>query len=375
MNQLMKNDTKSDHYYRRRAVKISLTLGFLALLISLSYGILKPFIPFLVWGIVFSVGIYPLHRKLMQVLGNRAKLSAVLITLIALSIIAVPVTLFTRSTVESIKQTVEAIENETWEIPPPNESLKEWPLIGKSAYSFLSSANQNMEATFQKYKPQIKKFTPKLTKAITGMLVGLVHFFLAIFIAGALLLVAEPGKKLADRIFRLLAGPKGAVLTSLSIDTIRSVVNGVIGIAVVQTLFISLGFFLIQLPAAGLVAILLLIVTIVQLPSMLVTIPVIIYVFSSSDTTPAIIFAIWTTLWSTADSFLKPMLFGKGVDVPMLVILLGAIGGMILGGPIGLFVGSVVLALTYKIMISIIEQTEKESIETEQLEEDGPPAE
>ncbi|RLD69391.1 MAG: hypothetical protein DRI98_10620, partial [Bacteroidetes bacterium] len=148
----MKNDTKSDHYYRRRAVKISLTLGFLALLISLSYGILKPFIPFLVWGIVFSVGIYPLHRKLMQVLGNRAKLSAVLITLIALSIIAVPITLFTRSTVESIKQTVEAIENETWEIPPPNESLKEWPLIGKSAYSFLSSANQNMEATFQKYK-------------------------------------------------------------------------------------------------------------------------------------------------------------------------------------------------------------------------------
>jgi predicted PurR-regulated permease PerM len=375
MNQFMKNDTKSDHFYRRRAVKISLTLGFLALLISLSYGILKPFIPFIVWGIVFSVGIYPLHRKLMQVLGNRAKLSAVLITVIGLSILAVPIALFTKSTVESIKKTVQAIENDTWEIPPPNEKLKEWPLIGESAYSFWSSANQNLEATLQKYKPQITEFAPKLTKAVTSMVVGLVQFFLAIIIAGAMLMFAKPGRKIADQIFRLLAGPKGAALTPLSIDTIRSVVNGVIGIAVVQTLFISLGLFLIKFPAAGLVAVVLLIVTIVQIPSMVITIPAILYVFSYAEPTHAIIFAIWTILWSIADNFLKPILLGKGVDVPMLVILLGAIGGMILGGPVGLFVGSVVLALTYKIMMSVIEQTEKESIETEQLEEGGPPAE
>jgi predicted PurR-regulated permease PerM len=371
----MKSDTKSDHFYRRRAVKISLTLGFLALLISLSYGILRPFIPFLVWGIVFSVGIYPLHLKLKRVLGNRAKLSAILITLIGLSIIAVPVAFFTKSTVESIKKTVEAIENETWEIPPPNEKLKEWPLIGESAYSFWSSANQNLEATFHKYKPQITELAPKLTKAVTSMVVGLVQFFLAIVIAGAMLMFAEPGRKIADQIFRALAGPKGADLTPLSIDTIRSVVNGVIGIAVIQTLFISLGLFLIQFPAAGLVAVVLLIVTIVQLPPMLITIPAILYVFSYAEPTPAIIFAIWTILWSIADNFLKPILLGKGVDVPMLVILLGAIGGMILGGPVGLFVGSVVLALTYKIIMSIIEQTEKETIETEHVEEGGPPAE
>lgn len=359
----MKDEVKSDHFYRRRAVKIALTLGFLALLISLSYGILRPFLPILLWGIVFAVGIYPLHRRLMKVLGNRAKLSAILISIIGISIIAVPIGLFTKSTVESVKKTVDAIENETLEVPPPNEKLKGWPLIGESAYNFWSSANQNLEATFQKYKPQVKEFAPKLTKAVTGMMTGLIQFVLALIVAGILLTVAEPGRKITDQIFRALAGPKGAELTPLSIDTIRSVVNGVIGIAVVQTMFISLGFFLIHLPAAGVVAIVLLIVAIVQLPPMILTIPVILYVFSYADTTPAIIFAIWTLLWSLSDNLLKPILLGKGVDVPMLVILMGAIGGMILGGPVGLFVGSVVLAVTYKILMSLIEQTEKEVIE------------
>jgi len=359
----MKNETSSDHFYRKRAVKIALSLGFLALLISLSYGILKPFLGIIIWGIVISVGIYPFHLKLKKVLGNRTKLSAIIIAVLALSVIAVPVALFTSSTVDSIKNTAEAIENETLAIPSPNEKLKEWPLIGESVYSFWSSTIKNMEATFQKYKPQLKKFAPKLTKAVTGMLGGMVQFILSIIIAAVFLTVAEPGRKIADQVFRALAGPRGATLTPLSINTIRSVVNGVIGIAIIQTLFISLGFFLIHLPAAGVVAIVLLIVAIIQLPPMLVTIPVILYVFSYADTTPAIIFAVWTFLWGISDNLLKPMLLGKGVDVPMLVILLGAIGGMLLGGPVGLFVGSVVLALTYKILMATIEQTEKEVLE------------
>jgi len=299
----------------------------------------------------------------MRVLGNRAKLSSILITLIGLSVILVPVALFTSSTVESIKKTVVAIENESLEVPLPNEKIKEWPIIGESVYNFWYTAIQNLEVTFQKYKPQIKEFAPKLTKAVTGMVVGLVQFFLAILIAGVLLTMAEPGRKIADQVFRALVGPRGAELTVLSIDTIRSVVNGVIGIAVIQTLFISLGFFLIHLPAAGVISIVLLIVTIVQLPSILITLPVILYVFSYSEITPAIIFTIWTILWSLADNFLKPILLGKGVDVPMPVILLGAIGGMILGGPIGLFVGSVVLALSYKILMATIERTEQETLE------------
>jgi predicted PurR-regulated permease PerM len=235
--------------------------------------------------------------------------------------------------------------------------VKDWPFIGEKTYEFWSSANKNLTSTLQKYQPQLKELAPKLTKAVASAAGSIFLFIIALIIAGALLLVAEPGEKAANQIFRTFIGERGEDLTGLSIATIRSVVAGVIGIAVIQTLFISIGMFVIHMPAAGIIAIVVLIVTIVQLPPILVMIPVIIYVFSFADPVPAIIFTVWTILWSLADMFLKPMFLGKGVDVPMLVILLGAIGGMMMGGPVGLFVGSVGLALAYKILMAMLKDS------------------
>ena len=144
-------------------------------------------------------------------------------------------------------------------------------------------------------------------------------------------------------------------MTEISIGTIRSVVQGVIGIALIQAVFLGLGMFVIKIPAAGILALVVLILAIVQLPTILVMLPVTIYAFSVNEPGPAIFFAIWTILWSLSDNLLKPMLLGKGVKVPMLAILLGAIGGMIMAGPVGLFVGSVVLALAYKIISLLLE--------------------
>ena len=144
-------------------------------------------------------------------------------------------------------------------------------------------------------------------------------------------------------------------MTEISIATIRSVVQSVIGIALIQAVFLGLGMYVIKIPAPGILALLVLILAIVQLPTILVMLPVTLYVFSVADTVPAIIFAIWTILWSLSDNLLKPLLLGKGVDVPMLAILLGAIGGMIMAGPVGLFVGSVVMALAYKIIAMLME--------------------
>ena len=340
----------------QKSVRAALRIGFIALLFILSFGILKPFLAPVVWGIIIAVGIYPLHQRFARFLGNRAKLSAILISLIGISIIVVPSVLFTSSTVESVSKTVDAIEDETLEVPPPDAKVKDWPFIGEKTYKYWSSAANNLTEMLQKYKPQLKELAPRLTKAITSLVGSILLFIIAMIIAGSLLLLAEPGRKVANQVFKTFIGEKGEELTGLSIATIRSVVQGVIGIAVIQTLFLSIGMFAIHVPGAGIIAIVVLIVTIIQLPPILVMLPIIIYVFSITDTVPAVIFTVWTVLWSLADSFLKPMFLGKGVDVPMLVILLGAIGGMMLGGPVGLFVGSVVLALTYKIFVAMLEE-------------------
>ena len=88
---------------------------------------------------------------------------------------------------------------------------------------------------------------------------------------------------------------------------------------------------------------------IVQIPAILPIIPAIAIVFSYADTTPAIIFTIYSVIVAVSDGFLKPILLGKGLETPMLVILIGALGGMMLQGILGLFIGPVVLALAYQL--------------------------
>ena len=112
----------------------------------------------------------------------------------------------------------------------------------------------------------------------------------------------------------------------------------------------AVGLLAVDVPGAGLWALLLiLLLAIVQLPPLLVLAPIILYVFSTASTTVAVIFMVWSILVSMSDAFLKPLLLGRGVEVPMLIILIGAIGGMIHSGIIGLFVGAVVLALGYEL--------------------------
>jgi len=351
----------SDDAYMNRSVGAAMRIGFVALLFILSFVILKPFISPIVWGIIIAVAIFPLHKKFARLLGNRAKLSAWLISLIGISIILVPSIMLTSSAVESVRKTVDAIEDQTLEVPPPDEKVKEWPIIGEKTYAFWSSANKSLTSTLQKYKPQLAVLAPKLTKAITSFAGSILLFIISLIIAGVLLLVAKQGEKTANQIFKTFVGEKSEELTGLSIETIRSVVAGVIGIALIQSFFLSLGMIVIHVPAAGIIAIGVLIVTIIQLPPLLVMLPIIIYVFSFADTVPAVIFTVWTIFWSLADMFLKPMLLGKGVDVPMLVILLGAIGGMVVAGPVGLFVGSVVLALAYKIFLAMLKDPAEEN--------------
>jgi predicted PurR-regulated permease PerM len=169
-------------------------------------------------------------------------------------------------------------------------------------------------------------------------------------IAGAFLSSDKLTSDAVQRIASRLTGENGMQLLTLSTATIRSVAVGVLGIAVIQGLLAGIGMMLADVPAAGLIAIIVLVFAIAQLPPLLVLAPVIFYVFSASSTTVAVIFLIWSLLVSFSDVVLKPLLLGRGVDVPMLVILLGAIGGMITSGIVGLFVGAVILALGFKLL-------------------------
>ena len=151
---------------------------------------------------------------------------------------------------------------------------------------------------------------------------------------------------------RLTDNEQGLQFTNLAIATIRSVAQGVLGVAVIQAVLGGTGMYFMDVPGWGLWTVFILILAVAQLPPLLVLIPAMFYVFSVADTTPAMIFTIWSLFVSMSDSFLKPLLLGRGMDTPMLVILLGAIGGMIWVGILGLFIGAITLALGYEIFMA-----------------------
>jgi len=161
-------------------------------------------------------------------------------------------------------------------------------------------------------------------------------------------------KKTTQKIFKLLIGKDGEEFTELAVKTISSVMQGVLGVAIIQSVAAGIVMLIFGIPAAGVWALGVLILAIVQLPPTLILLPVAIYGFSILDTTPAVIFLILSIIISVADTFLKPLFLGRGVDVPMLVILLGAIGGMMVFGILGLFIGAVILALAYKVFQALI---------------------
>jgi predicted PurR-regulated permease PerM len=131
------------------------------------------------------------------------------------------------------------------------------------------------------------------------------------------------------------------------------VAQGVIGIACIQALLLGAGFILVGLPGAGIWALLVLLLGIVQIPAALVSLPTIVYVLTTHEsTTVAIMFTVYTFVAGSVDNILKPLLLGRGVDAPMPVVLLGALGGMASGGIIGLFLGSVMLTLGYQLFMT-----------------------
>jgi predicted PurR-regulated permease PerM len=192
--------------------------------------------------------------------------------------------------------------------------------------------------------------------AAAGVGAGILKFVVSIIIAGVLLANDAGGGQAARAIATRLTAERGNESVELAAATVRSVTLGILGVALIQTLLASLGFLLVGVPGAGLWALFVLILAVVQLPTILVLGPIIVYVFSTSSTATAVVFAIWSLLVGMSDAFLKPLLMGRGVDVPMLVIFIGAIGGFVTSGIIGLFVGAVILALGYKLFLAWLKE-------------------
>jgi predicted PurR-regulated permease PerM len=272
----------------------------------------------------------------------------------------VPSVMLASSFADSIQDTITAFENNTVNVPAPKPSVAEWPLIGERLYGAWSLASEDLPALIEKLQPQIGSISKALLGMVANTAGGVLSFLVSLVIAGIMMAYGQAGSEALLRITtRLVGEEKGPRLHRLSAATIRSVAMGVVGVAFIQALLLGIGFIVADIPAAGVLAMVALILGIAQLPALLVSLPAIGYLWwSGGDSTILnVVFTAYLLVMGMADNVLKPLLLGRGVDAPMPIILIGALGGMVAGGMIGLFLGAVFLTLGYKIFMEWVEDT------------------
>lgn len=348
----------ADRNFQKNAMASYMQIVALTLLLVWCFRILAPFLNIVIWALIISVAIYPAHKMLSAKLGGREKTSATIFVLVGLAILLVPTINMAESSIGAIKHVSAQLDSGEVSISPPNDSVAEWPLIGKTVFDVWSSAASNLEVTLNQFEPQLKALGQSTLRMASSMAIGVLQFVFSLLIAGAFLVIGPAGYKTTKTVSTALVGERGNDLTDLSIETVRSVAKGVIGIAIIQALLSTVGLVIAGVPAPGIWAALVLVLAIVQLPPLIVLGPIAVWYFSVAEPVPATIFAVFAFVVSISDSFLKPMFLGRGMEIPMLVILLGAIGGAILSGILGLFVGAVVLALGYTILSAWMETDE-----------------
>jgi predicted PurR-regulated permease PerM len=338
-------------------VELGLRVGALALLLYLAVVLIRPFIEVAIWSIVIAVALAPAYERLARWLGKRRRLAATLMTIVSLLVIIGPVTWLVLGLIDSLRVISTEFDVSALALPAPPPAIKGWPLIGEPIYQFWDLAATNLSGAVAKIAPHLTTLGTTMLGIAAGAGAGMLKFFAAIIVAGFLF---APGPKLVDAVkafSRRLLSERGEEFVALAGATIRAVSRGVIGISVLQALLAGIGLMVAGVPGASLITSAVLILGIIQIGPTVVLVPLVISIWFSMETTAAILFTAYMIPVNLIDNVLRPLVMGRGLQTPSLVILVGVLGGTLAYGITGLFLGPIVLAVIWELTATwVVEQ-------------------
>ena len=354
MNKPSVSDSEFEKRVASRLLDVLIRAALIGVLAGLCYVVFAPFLTLMAWALILAITLYPLHRWLARRIGGRQWLAATIVVVIGGVLIIVPSALLMNSFGTSVHDFVTAVQQNTLRVPPPREGIQEWPIVGKKIYGMWSQAHTDLPGLVESMQPKIGELARKALSVVANIGVGLLQFLASFVVAGILMAYGEAGTRGSRAIFeRVIGDGRGEAFRQLSIATVRAVAQGVIGIAFVQATLVGLALLVAHVPWAGVLAAITLVLSVAQVPAVIVILPAIGYIWSSGNygQGAAIAYTIMLLLSGLADNVLKPLMLGRGVDAPMPVILLGALGGLATRGILGMFVGATLLALGYQIFM------------------------
>jgi len=329
------------------AIRIT-CLGFLG---YWSLVLVGPFLAIIVWSVILAVALYPVFAWLVAWVRFPA-LAAAAITIVGLVVIFGPVTWLGLSLVDNLATLVERFGEGSWAIPPPPEAVKAWPLVGEKAYEIWYEASTNFKQLLVTSAPELKPLASTAITVAGNAGLNLLKFITAMVISGFLFVPGPALVEKAKNIARLVATERGEEFIALAGATIRNVSRGVIGVSMLQALLAGIGLLVAGIPAAGILSFLVLFLGIIQVGPSIVLLPLIIWSWFSMGTTAAVLFTAYMLPVNLIDNVLRPLVMAKGLSTPMLVILVGVLGGTLAHGILGLFVGPIVLSIAWQLVVT-----------------------
>lgn len=354
MNSPYTIDPALEQRLSRKLLDTFIRAGLIFALTALCYRIFSPFISLMAWALILAVTLYPAHQKLARGLGGKQGLAATLLVLGGIVLIGAPTSVLMTSLGDSVQELIGTVRNNTLVIPAPPPKVADWPLVGKKLHDLWSRAHADLPAVVQGMQPQIGDLARTALGVVASIASAALLFLFSFIVAGIIMAFGQSGAESAREIFARVVGvERGDAFAKLATETIRAVALGVLGVAFVQAIVVGLVMIVAGVPFAGVLALVVLVLGIAQVPALLVTLPVIVYIWWSGDysTAAAATYTALLFVGGMLDNVLKPLLLGRGVDAPMPVILLGALGGLASTGILGMFVGAVLLALGYQIFM------------------------
>ncbi|MCP3470778.1 AI-2E family transporter [Bradyrhizobium sp. CCGUVB1N3] len=330
-------------------IQLLIRLGLLALLIIWTFVIIRPFVSILTWSAVLAVAFYPAFSWLAKMLGGRPRTAAAILTLIALGIVVGPAAWLGVSAVEGVKDLASQLGTGDVVLQPAPERVKSWPLIGPQLYELWNQAYTNVRAVLREIAPYLKPLAGPLLSLAGDAGLGTLQFLVSVLVSGILLPFGPQLVAVTRGFLTRIVPEQSEHFLELAGATIRAVAQGVIGVAIIQALLAGIGFKLADIPSAGLLAFVVLLLSIVQIGPLIVLLPVIIWIWMDKDVTTALLLTVFLVLVGFLDNILKPLVMGRGLTTPTLVILIGVIGGTLAHGIIGLFIGPIILSVAWEL--------------------------
>jgi predicted PurR-regulated permease PerM len=334
--------------------RTTLAVLFVGALIAGSFWILWPFLPAVVWATTVVVATWPIMLRVQRRLWNKRGLAVAVMTIALLLIFVLPFWLAIATITRHFDRIAGWAGSLThFQLPPPPHWLAGLPFFGaQAALLWANAAASGIEPLVKQAAPYAGSAAAWFVSALGGFGVLFVQFVLTVFIAVILYSRGEHVARLARRFGRRLAGDRGEESVVLAGHAIRSVALGVVVTAVGQSVLGGLGLALAGVPFATVLTAVMFMLCIAQLGPLPVLVPAIIWLFWSGASVWGTVLIVWSVLLSTMDSVVRPLLIRRGAHIPMVLLLAGVIGGLIAFGLVGIFLGPVVLAVAYTLLLS-----------------------